>query len=100
MIEEFVSVLLLEGYIVNYVILNDSYIKIYLKYGAHGSPVIKELKAVSKPGNNIFKTVKGLIRLSKLKGDSIFIVTTNLGIKSHSSAIKTKVGGMMLCKIN
>jgi ribosomal protein S8 len=100
LIEAFLSVLLLEGYIVNYIILNDSYIKIYLKYGAHGSPVIKDLRAVSKQGNNIFITVKGLMQLSKLSGDSIYIVTTNLGIKSHSSALKTKVGGMILCKIN
>jgi small subunit ribosomal protein S8 len=58
--------------------------------------LILDIKLVSKPGLRVYK---GADELEKIKGPSIFIVSTNKGVMSTKEAIKKRVGGEVIAEI-
>ena len=91
------DILLEEGYIKSYEIIDDGkqgMIHITLKYGANKEKVISGLKRVSKPGLRVYS---GSAELPKvLKGLGIAIVSTSKGIMTDKKARQEKVGGEVL----
>ncbi len=94
------SVLKEEGYIRDF---NDfevrkgvNSIKIDLKY-YNGSPVIKQIKRVSKPGIRIYSKINDLKK--PYGGLGISILSTPKGVMSDDKAIKHNVGGEILCEV-
>ena len=91
------DILLEEGYIKSYEIIDDGkqgMIHITLKYGANKEKVISGLKRVSKPGLRVYS---GSAELPKvLKGLGIAIVSTSKGIMTDKKARAQKVGGEVL----
>ena len=91
------DILLEEGYIKGYEIIDDGkqgMIHITLKYGANKEKVISGLKRVSKPGLRVYS---GSAELPKvLKGLGIAIVSTSKGIMTDKKARAQKVGGEVL----
>ncbi|MBQ3023324.1 MAG: 30S ribosomal protein S8 [Clostridia bacterium] len=91
------DILLEEGYIKSYEIIDDGkqgMIHITLKYGANKEKVISGLQRVSKPGLRVYAGRDELPRV--LKGLGIAIVSTSKGIMTDKKARAEKIGGEVL----
>lgn len=71
-------------------------IEISLKY-FDGTPVIRELKRVSKPGRRVYMGVKGIPTVRQ--GLGVSIVSTSKGVMSDAAARNANVGGEVLCTV-
>ena len=94
------DILLEEGYIKSYEIIDDGkqgMIHITLKYGANKEKVISGLKRVSKPGLRVYSGSQELPKV--LKGLGIAIVSTSKGIMTDKKARQEKVGGEVLAVV-
>ncbi len=69
---------------------------IELKY-FDGTPVIREIQRVSKPGRRVYASVKGLPVV--YNGLGISILSTPKGVMSDSRARDENVGGEVLCRV-
>ena len=69
---------------------------ISLKY-FEGTPVIRELKRVSKPGRRVYMGVKEIP--SVRNGLGVSIVSTPKGVMSDANARAANVGGEVLCTV-
>ncbi|SEN89689.1 SSU ribosomal protein S8P [Gemmobacter aquatilis] len=69
---------------------------ISLKY-FEGTPVIREVKRVSKPGRRVYMGVKDIP--SVRNGLGISIVSTPKGVMSDAAARSANVGGEVLCTV-
>ena len=94
------EVLKQEGYISNYKHLSDSKNKslliVDLKY-YNGSPVIKEIKRVSKPGRRIYAKATSIPKIQN--GLGLAIISTSKGIMSDNDARVKNVGGEIICRV-
>ena len=92
------GILLDEGYITKYDIIEDDNfktIRITLKYGADKNErIITGLKRISKPGLRVYAGKDELPRV--LGGLGIAILSTNQGIITDKEARKLQVGGEVL----
>ncbi|MBQ1967256.1 MAG: 30S ribosomal protein S8 [Clostridia bacterium] len=91
------QILLEEGYIKSYEIIDDGkqgMIHITLKYGANKEKVISGLQRVSKPGLRVYAGRDELPRV--LKGLGIAIVSTSKGIMTDKKARAERIGGEVL----
>ena len=94
------QILVDEGYIKNYKIIEDGkqgVIRVALKYGEGKSQVITGLRRVSKPGLRIYSNVEEMPKV--MKGLGIAIVSTSKGIMTDREARKQNVGGEVLAFI-
>lgn len=94
------EILLQEGYIKSYQIVDDGLqgvIKITLKYGPGKSRVITSLRRVSKPGLRVYTSCEEMPKV--LKGLGIAIVSTSKGVMTDKEARKQNVGGEVLAFI-
>lgn len=90
------EILLEEGYIKNYQIINDGLqgiIKITLKYNG-SEKAITGLRRVSKPGLRVYAGADELPRV--LRGLGIAIISTSKGIMTDKKARAAHVGGEVL----
>ena len=71
-------------------------ITISLKY-YEGTPVIRELKRVSKPGRRVYMSVKEIPVVRN--GLGVSIVSTPKGVMSDAAARSANVGGEVLCTV-
>ena len=94
------DVLASEGYIRGYekaVTANgQGELIISLKY-FEGTPVIREVKRVSKPGRRVYMGVKDIP--SVRNGLGVSIVSTPKGVMSDAAARSANVGGEVLCTV-
>ena len=67
-----------------------------LKY-YEGTPVIKEIKRVSKPGRRVFSRADSIPRIKN--GLGLAIISTNKGVMSDIEARKNNVGGEIICRV-
>lgn len=95
---EIARILLDEGYIKAFEIVEDGVvktIKITLKYGADkNQKVISGLKRISKPGLRVYAGVENMPKV--LGGLGIAIISTNKGIVTDKEARAMNVGGEVL----
>jgi small subunit ribosomal protein S8 len=89
-----------EGFITSYHIekKNNNKVSLFvdLKY-YEGTPVIKEIKRVSKPGRRVFSRADSIPRIKN--GLGLAIISTNKGVMSDIEARKNNVGGEIICKV-
>ena len=94
------EILKTEGYINNFYFENDKknikVIKVNLKY-YEGSPVIKEIKRISKPGRRVYSRANSIPKI--LNGLGMAIISTSQGVMSDMEARKNNVGGEIICKV-
>ncbi len=83
-----------EGFI-REITIKDGILQANLEYFKK-SPVLVNLKLVSKPGFRVYMTVK---ELEAKRGPSIFIITTSKGVMSSKSAIKARLGGEVIAEV-
>ena len=95
------DILLNEGYIAKYDIVEDGSfktIRITLKYGVDkNEKVISGLKRISKPGLRVYANSEELPKV--LGGLGTAIISTNQGVITDKEARKLKIGGEVLCFI-
>jgi small subunit ribosomal protein S8 len=98
--ERVLEVLKSEGYIRGYSTTEHkdgrNELEIELKY-FDGTPVIREISRVSKPGRRVYVAVKNLPRVNN--GLGISILSTPKGVMADHSARDANVGGELLCTV-
>ena len=98
--EKILNVLKEEGYISDYKILSDpnnkNILEVDLKYH-NGTPVIKEIKRISKPGRRVYAKATSIPKIQN--GLGLAIVSTSIGIMSDNDARTKKVGGEIICRV-
>lgn len=89
-----------EGYIRGYESSTDERghpaFEISLKY-FDGTPVIREVKRVSKPGRRVYMSVNDIPQVRQ--GLGVSIVSTSKGVMSDANARAANVGGEVLCTV-
>ena len=89
-----------EGYIRGYEEAKDAKghpaYEISLKY-YDGTPVIRELKRVSKPGRRVYLGVGDIPQVRQ--GLGVSIVSTSKGVMTDANARSQNVGGEVLCTV-
>ncbi|MEN8894077.1 30S ribosomal protein S8 [Planktotalea arctica] len=71
-------------------------IEISLKY-YDGTPVIREIKRVSKPGRRVYMSANDIPVVRQ--GLGVSIVSTSKGVMSDAAARSAHVGGEVLCTV-
>ena len=98
--EKILDVLKKEGYISNYSAVNNinkqKNFSVDLKY-SDGSPVIRDIKRVSRPGRRIYASASSIPIIQN--GLGISIVSTSKGVMSDTDARKQNIGGEVICKV-
>jgi small subunit ribosomal protein S8 len=98
---EIAKILLNEGYIQGYEILNTDLrkrsIKIALKYDKHGKPVIENIRRVSKPSKRIYTKKKDIYKV--LNGFGTLILSTSQGVLSGKEARIKNIGGEIIGEV-
>ncbi len=98
--KQIAQILLEEGYIKNYKIIDDNkqgIIRVNLKYTENKAQVITGLRRVSKPGLRIYSNCKDMPKV--MKGLGIAIISTSKGIMTDRKARELNVGGEVLAFI-
>jgi small subunit ribosomal protein S8 len=94
------NVLVQEGWIKNMEVRQAGAFKniaLQLKYDEQGSPVISNIKRISKPGQRIYA---GSLEIPKsLGGIGTTIISTSRGLMTDKQARKNKIGGEVVCQI-
>ncbi|MDR0821560.1 MAG: 30S ribosomal protein S8 [Oscillospiraceae bacterium] len=94
------EILVEEGYIKNFRVIEDSkqgVIRITLRYTENKSQVIQGLRRVSKPGLRIYANCEDMPRV--MRGLGIAIVSTSKGIMTDKKARQQHVGGEVLAYV-
>ena len=99
--EGILSVLKLEGYILDYKRIEDQkqgLLRVYLKYGPTGEDVVNELTRVSKPGRRVYRGVTELPR--PMNGMGISVISTSKGVLSDRLCREINIGGEIICTVS
>ena len=98
--ERVLEVLKTEGYIRGYAAVahagGRNELEIELKY-FDGTPVIREIERVSKPGRRVYASVRALPRINN--GLGVAIVSTPKGVMADHAARDANVGGEIICTV-
>jgi small subunit ribosomal protein S8 len=94
------EILLQEGYIKNYEVIDDNkqgIIRIDIKYGDNDEKVISGLKRISKPGLRVYAKNSEIPKV--LGGLGVAIISTSKGIITDKEARNSNVGGEVICYV-
>ena len=95
------AVLKQEGYIEDFKVIEDAtqgIVRIYLKYGPEGEPLITNIKRESRPGRRDYRSLDKLPRV--LNGLGIAVVSTSRGVMSDRQCREAKIGGELLATVS
>lgn len=94
------EILLEEGYIKNFEVVEDGkqgIIRVYLKYGAKKEKVITGIKRISKPGLRVYVQKDEVPKV--LGGLGTAIISTSQGVMTDKKARQAGLGGEVICYI-
>jgi small subunit ribosomal protein S8 len=97
---EIARILKSEGFISNYKVVEEkpqSLLRVYLKYSDEGEPVIHGIERISRPGRRVYRNKQEIPRV--LGGLGLAIVSTSKGVMAGAEAVKSGVGGEVLCQV-
>lgn len=89
-----------EGFIRNFKVNEEKpqpVLRIDLKYSDDGEPVIHGIERISRPGRRVYRNKQEIPRV--LGGLGLAIVSTSKGVLSGQDAVKSGVGGEVLCQV-
>jgi len=89
-----------EGFIDSFKIVKDgsrAFLKVNLKYSDKGSPVIKGLKRVSRPGLRKYVSCDDIKRIRN--GSGLVIISTSKGLQTGKNAKSMRLGGEYICEV-
>ena len=76
---------------------DKNFLKLKLKYNQDGTPVIREIKKISKQGCRVYK---GKQEIKDVKdGYGFSIVSTSKGLLTGDEAREKRIGGEVVCEI-
>ncbi len=90
-----------EGFIEDFKFIEDNkqgIVRVYLKYGPLGEPIINVIKRESRPGLRVYKPVGELPKV--LNGLGIAVISTSRGIMSDRQCRKANIGGELLAIVH
>lgn len=90
-----------EGYIEDFDVIEDGrqgLIRVKLRYGTGGEPLLHQLKRESKPGCRVYSGHSDLPK--PVQGLGIAIVSTSRGVLSDRKAREERIGGELLCIVS
>ena len=89
-----------EGFISNFYLEkkenNKKSLMVNLKY-YEGTPVIREIKRISKPGRRVYSRANSIPKIQN--GLGLAIISTTKGVMSDVDARKNNVGGEIICRV-
>ena len=94
------EILLNEGYIKNFEVVEDGkqgIIRVYLKYGSKKEKVISGIKRISKPGLRVYVQKDEVPKV--LGGLGTAIISTSKGVMTDKKARQAGLGGEVICYI-
>jgi small subunit ribosomal protein S8 len=104
---EIAKILQDEGYIAGFKVVEEpsegpkktplKRLRITLKYGPHGERVISGIQRISRPGRRVYYSRDNVPPV--LGGLGISILTTSRGVMTGREAVKSGVGGEVLCNV-
>ncbi len=99
---EVAKILKSEGFISNYKVVQEdgkpqASLRVYLKYSPEGEPVIHGIERISRPGRRVYRNKQEIPQ--GLGGLGLAIVSTSKGVLAGHDAIKSGVGGEVLCQV-
>ena len=101
---EIAKILESEGYIQGFKVLDvqpgervQALLRVFLKYGPRGERVITGIQRVSRPGRRVYFGRDDVPEV--LAGLGTSILTTSRGVMTGREAVKTGVGGEVLCNV-
>jgi small subunit ribosomal protein S8 len=100
LIKNILEILLREGYIDNFKLIEDKkqgLFRVYLKYDANGKAALRNIKRISKLSLRKYVTTDKI--RSVLSGYGISIISTSRGVMTDKEAKLAKVGGEIICNI-
>ena len=89
-----------EGFITSFHIEKKDNNKVSLIVGLkyyEGTPVIREIKRVSKPGRRVYSRASSIPRIQN--GLGLAILSTPQGVMTDTEARKNNIGGEIICKV-
>lgn len=100
--EEIAKIMVSEGFIEHYKVLQDDkgfkQLTLFLKYNPEtNESVIQGLKKISKPGIRIYSKAADMPRVKNNLG--LAVVSTSQGIMTNKSCMEHNIGGEILCYI-
>lgn len=98
--QEILGILKREKFIKDFKFMEDKkqgQLRVYLKYTKTGSPAIKGLKKISRPGLRVYANKDKMPKV--LGGLGIAILTTSRGIVTDTQAREMCSGGEVLCYV-
>lgn len=103
---EIARILQSEGYIAGFKIVEEppaagqapvKQLRLFLKYGPRGEQVISGIQRISRPGRRVYYNSANVKPV--LGGLGISILTTSRGVMTGREAVKSGVGGEVLCNV-
>lgn len=97
---EIARILKSEGFISNYKLVEEKIqdvLRIYLKYSEDGEPVIHGIERISRPGRRVYRNKQEIPKV--LGGLGLAIVSTSRGVLAGHDAVKSGIGGEVLCQV-
>lgn len=98
--KEIAEILLKEGFIKSYDVIDDGVqgtIKVDLKYGRNDERIISGIKRISKPGLRVYANGTEIPRV--LGGLGIAIISTSKGVLTDKEARNQGIGGEVICYV-
>jgi small subunit ribosomal protein S8 len=75
---------------------NKKSLMVDLKY-YEGTPVIREIKRISKPGRRVYSRATSIPKIQN--GLGLAIISTTKGVMSDVDARKNNIGGEVICRV-
>jgi small subunit ribosomal protein S8 len=72
-------------------------LRVWLRYNKNDESIITGLERISKPGLRIYASSADLFKLKQEVG--VKIVSTSSGIMTDQQALKSNIGGELICRV-
>lgn len=72
-------------------------LRLHLRYATDGTPLIRELRRISKPGHRVYASKKKLPVVQSHYG--MAIISTSSGMMTNKEARKRGIGGEVICEV-
>jgi small subunit ribosomal protein S8 len=72
-------------------------LRIWLRYNKDDNSIISGMERISKPGLRIYRSSHELMKMRHQVGT--MILSTSSGIMTHQDALKSKIGGELVCRV-
>jgi len=72
-------------------------LRIWMRYNKNDESIISGLERISKPGLRVYVSSDDIFKLQQKVGT--MIVSTSSGVMTHKDALRSKIGGELICRV-